>query len=99
MVKRFLIVGLIIGLLSSVGCATVGPNFRWEDASKVQIGMTKEEVVEVMGKPNGIHETGSYEVRTWTFMTADCFGRSRSKVFGVKFKEGKVTLINSHGKT
>jgi hypothetical protein len=60
-------------VLAFVACAT------GEKMSRLNEGMTKDEVVEVLGKPDGFRRTGDYEVLTytnrlisgWSYDTAD----------------------------
>ena len=46
--------------LAVVGCAT------GEKMSRLNEGMTKDEVIEVLRRPDGFRRTGDYEVLTYT---------------------------------
>ena len=88
--KLTLVLGaLMVPLLT--GCVTArGPNFQMEDARRVEIGMTKAQVVEIMGfEPSSVHEDASGELWVWVHVTPTL----SSKSFAVKFKDNKALSI------
>ena len=58
MVKSVLVFVLLLTLIS---CATTG-----ESMSKIELGMSKQEVVGVLGSPDGSQSTDGYEVMKYS---------------------------------
>jgi len=79
--------------MGAVGCATHGRDFRMEDARRVEIGMTKAEVVEILGtEPSDYHEDATGELWMWNRVVVT-LGPITSKSFAVKFKDGRAVWI------
>lgn len=76
------------------GCATTrGHDFRMEDARRVEIGMTKSQVVEIMGcEPSDFHEDASGELWMWNRVVVT-MASNQSKSFAVKFEGDKAVQI------
>lgn len=90
---RFVFLGLFLATVLW-GCATHGANFRLEDARRVELGMTKTQVVDIMGsEPSDVHEDMTGELWMWNRVVVTIVS-SESKSFAVKFKDGKVVWIN-----
>jgi len=83
---------LAMPLLS--GCtATHGNDFRMEDARRVEIGMTKTQVVDLMGcEPSDFHEDASGELWMWNRVVVT-MASNQSKSFAVKFKNDRAVQI------
>jgi hypothetical protein len=69
---------------------TSGTPFRWEDADKVQNGMTEAEVVVILGKPYSRRESGNDAILVWSY-TSSAGG---SHAVACRFSKGRV--ISSH---
>jgi outer membrane protein assembly factor BamE (lipoprotein component of BamABCDE complex) len=69
---------------------TSGTPFRWEDADKVQNGMTEAEVVVILGKPYSRRESGDDAILVWSY-TSSAGG---SHAVACRFSKGRV--ISSH---
>ena len=72
----------------AAGCA--GTPFKWDNARKVHVGMTKEEVTKIMGKPYSVSST-SDGTEKWVWVFATGWGSSRS--FRVDFKDDIVIEV------
>jgi guanyl-specific ribonuclease Sa len=68
---------------------TSGTPFRWEDADKVQNGMTEAEVVAILGKPYSRRESGDDAILVWSYTSA-----GGSHAVACRFSKGRV--ISSH---
>jgi len=88
--RTLVFVGLLIVLQA---CATRGPNFKLEDAQRVQIGMTRPEVVAILGsEPSDVSVDLSGELCMWTRVEVSP-AHINSRSFAVKFKNGVATWI------
>lgn len=67
------------------GCA--GTNFKWDDAYKIQPGMTEAEVIQILGKPYQTLRRGNETLLTWSYAEA-FIGTSKAVTF--KLMNGKV---------
>lgn len=79
--------GLAFALLFFSGC--VGTPFRWATARKVQVGMTKTQVQEIMGKPFSRSVAAESEVWMWSYGT----GLGSGGAFKIILKDGVVTEV------
>ena len=70
-----------------VACA--GTPFNFQDASKVKIGMTEDQVYELMGNPYSVVSKGDSQMWVWSHATA--FGGAKAVSF--EFKDGRVTTV------
>lgn len=97
--NRCSILLLVLGLVSLSGCSTLGTDFEENNALRIRRGMTREEVIAVMGSPPSEVE-GSNDWRlTWVFTVSDpiSFG-SRSKRVTVTFDDrGKAEGVPPGG--
>lgn len=72
-------------LLLLTACA--GTPFRWEDAAKVQNGMTEAEVIAILGNPYSRSQSGNRSTLVWSFATG--FGGG-GKAVAYSFVNGRV---------
>ena len=71
-------------LLTLTACA--GTPFDWDNARKIQPGMSVSEVTELLGPPFMATSNSLGLIYTWSYATA--FGGS--KAISIAFKDGKV---------
>ena len=69
--------------LAFVGCAT------GDKMSRLNEGMTKQEMIKVLGKPDGFRRTGDYEVFTYTNRLISGWSWDRAD-YHVVLKNGEV---------
>ena len=67
--------------------ACAGTAFKWDDVQRVEVGMTQQEVISMIGKPNLVMAQGDSTILAWSHATAFGSVRSVSIAFG---KDGKV---------
>ena len=82
-------------------CSTIGEDFEWDRARQIRNGMTREEVIAIMGSPPSDVEGGDHGKLIWLFSSADpldvYFKRvsfsfdDQGKLYGIP-KEGIVSL-------
>ncbi len=79
------------------GCSSYGAKFTVGDANKVQNGMTREEVIQVMGsKPSSISNGGKRFM--WSYAKVGVLGGSESRAVRFDFDEsGKAYGIPEGG--
>lgn len=75
---------LLVLILS--GCA--GTNFTWDDAYKVQPGMTEAEVIKILGQPYQKLLKGNQTLLTWSFANGMT---GKTKAVSFVLVDGKVT--------
>ncbi|MDQ3773271.1 MAG: outer membrane protein assembly factor BamE [Pseudomonadota bacterium] len=62
--------------------------------AQIKVGMTKQEVVSVLGNPNRFQCSGGYETLRYTSRRS---GRAREKTgFSVILKDGRVVKYGAH---
>ncbi|QDU66232.1 hypothetical protein [Engelhardtia mirabilis] len=78
-----------------LGCISVrGPQFDLEDAKRVELGMTKAEVVEILGsEPSDTAIDATGELWMWIRVVVTPTSSS-AKSFSVKFQGDRVVFIN-----
>lgn len=69
--------------------ACMGTYFKWEQARRVQLGMTEHEVEEIMGHPMTAATRGDRDV--WTYVYGTGWGTSGAVTYILK--DGKVVEI------
>ena len=85
--KKIIVVCL---LLAVMGCASSGKYFTVDDANRVTNGMTREEVIQIMGTaPYQI--TGQGERLVWSYAEADLLGRTRWRAVPFTFDDNGKT--------
>lgn len=91
--------GLILWMAGLSACSTLGTDFEENNALKIRKGMTREEVIAVMGAPPSTVEGTNDWRLTWIFTVSDpiSFG-SRSKRVTVTFDDrGKAEGVPPGG--
>jgi outer membrane protein assembly factor BamE (lipoprotein component of BamABCDE complex) len=66
-----------------------GTPFTWEDADKVQNGMTEAEVVAILGQPYSRRESGDDAILIWSYTTSEA-----ANAVAYRFSKGRV--VGSH---
>ena len=56
---------LMVAAISVVLTACAGTNFKWADARQIKQGMTKSEVVQLVGKPTSVANVGDETIYVW----------------------------------
>ncbi|KJH75328.1 outer membrane protein assembly factor BamE domain-containing protein [Pseudomonas sp. ES3-33] len=78
---------IIAAALLLAACA--GTPFTFGQANKVKIGMTEDQVYEIMGNPYSVVSKPDSQMWVWSHATA--FGGAKSVSF--EFKDGKVATL------
>ena len=90
---------LILWVMALLGCSTLGTDFEENNALKIRKGMTRDEVIAVMGSPpSEVEGTNDWRL-TWIYTVSDpiSFG-SRSKRVTVTFDDrGKAEGVPPGG--
>lgn len=81
---RFLLAAVVVAL---AGCA--GTPFTFGQASQVKVGMTEDQLYEIMGNPYMV--TSREEGQMWLYTHATAFGGAKSVSF--EMKDGKVAKV------
>jgi hypothetical protein len=85
MMKKHFILSVL--LASTLLSACAGTQFKWRDARKINTGMTSEEVIQIMGQPNGIYSQEGKLIYSW--YSASLINGNRG--IKIEFKDNKVT--------
>lgn len=90
-VSKYIIIG---SLLMLAGCVSVGTNYDVAAVDKLAVGMTKAEVIGLLGKPNQIiTKSDGTERLMWVHSTGSMFGATARSV-GLPFgPDGKLTDV------
>lgn len=98
MLNRVKVLSCIFAALILAGCASSGSKFSMSAANQVTNGMTREEVIRVMGsKPTTVAQQG--KVMVWSHVRANGFTGS-AKSLAVKFSfddDGKTYGVPEGG--
>ena len=87
--KRLSARSISIGILSLILLATVGCNdVTPENYAQLQIGMSYEAVVDLLGKPDSCESAVGFK---------DCTWGGKEKYINVKFGGGNVVFFSSKG--
>ncbi|RYF76819.1 MAG: outer membrane protein assembly factor BamE [Comamonadaceae bacterium] len=73
--------------------ACAGTAFDWENARKLQLGMTEKEVTDLMGAPYSVRSVND-GTQTWVWSFANGMTGS-SRVVSAVFRDGKVITVPS----
>lgn len=84
---KYICAGLLAVFLT--GCA--GTKFSYDQARKVQVGMTEAEVTQLMGRPYSVTSRGNEQM--WVWSHAKAFSGARAVSF--KFSNGRVVEVPS----
>ena len=75
------------------GCVSMGTNYDAAAVDRLQVGMTKAEVVSMLGQPNQvITGSGGNERLIWVHSTGSIMG-AKARSVGLPFKDGKLTDV------
>jgi hypothetical protein len=86
MQKRILIICFV--LIFTIGCAASS-----KILNKIDIGMTKAEVIELLGEPNYTSAVNDVEILTYKLKSGSFF----TDTFQVKIRNGKVERFGQNG--
>lgn len=84
---------VLAGILLS-GCVSMGTNYDARAVDHLRVGMTKAEVVEMLGQPNQVVTTSDGSERLiWVHSSGSMFG-ANARSIGLPFgSDGKLTDI------
>lgn len=85
----------LLGHLS--GCSAIGNDFEWANARRVQNGMTREQVMAIMGSSPSSVEGGDHGKLIWLYSTADPLSVRLSRVSFSFDAYGRVYGIPADG--
>lgn len=85
---------LILSLAILAGCAA-GQNFSMDAAARVKVGMTKHEVMALLGPPG--HQTARVGDEVWTWAHVNLLS-GQNKVATIIFVDGLVAPAPGSGK-
>ena len=76
------------------GCVSMGTNYDVAAVDRLQVGMTKAEVIGLLGQPNQVVTNSDGSVRlVWVHSTGSMFGANARSV-GLPFdRDGKLTDV------
>lgn len=97
--KKFLLIPIFLSL---IGCAQIGnTEVNLQKAETIKVGMTYEEVVEIIGKPFLVQKFPDNKmVAQWTQTKGNIFMRNpEHKSVDMGFKDGKFVKILSISET
>jgi hypothetical protein len=82
---------VIVAALALAGCVSMGTNYDVTAVSRLQKGMTKAEVIQLLGQPNQVMATPDGGQRLiWVHSTGSMFGANARSV-GLPFdRNGKL---------
>lgn len=87
MIRKIHRLFLALAIVALAGCA--GTPFTFGQASQVKVGMTEDQLYEIMGNPYMV--TSREEGQMWVYTHATAFGGAKSVSF--ETKDGKVTKV------
>lgn len=85
--KKIIVVVCLLGLM---GCASAGQYFTVNDANRVTNGMTREEVIAIMGT-NPYQITGQGKRFVWSYAEVDLLGSTKSRAVPFTFDDNGKT--------
>jgi hypothetical protein len=88
----------VLAALLLAGCVSMGTNYDVAAVDRLQKGMTKAEVIQMLGKPNQfINYSNGTESLIWVHSTGSMFGANARSV-GLPFgPDGKLTDVPAKG--
>lgn len=87
-----------LGLAASLwACSTIGEDFELDQANRVRNGMSREEVIAVMGAPPSPVEGGDHGKLVWLYSSADPMSVRMKRVSFSFDENGKVYGIPPKG--
>lgn len=81
-------ISAVVVVLALTGCA--GTDFSYDEARRVKLGMTEDQVVQLMGAPYSVVSRADGQMWVWSHANG-LTGASR--VISFKFKDGKVIEV------
>ncbi len=90
MLKKF----VISVALMCAGCVSIGTDYDVAAVDRLEVGMTKQQVIEMLGQPNQIvdYDDGSQRL-VWVHSTGTAFGANARSV-GLPFgSDGRLTDV------
>jgi outer membrane protein assembly factor BamE (lipoprotein component of BamABCDE complex) len=87
MVRRIHQLLIALAIVAIAGCA--GTPFTFGQASQVKVGMTEDQLYEIMGNPYMV--TSKEDGQMWVYSHATAFGGAKTVSFVTK--DGKVTKV------
>lgn len=75
-------------LLAIALAACAGTRFSFDNARKLNVGMTERQVTDIMGRPYNVSVRGDLTILTWVFVNGFT-GANRS--LALPFKDGKLS--------
>ena len=88
--KRFYF--LVLGCLLLTACATAGTKFDFYQARQLKVGMTEQEVTQIMGKPMSVTARGPDQIWVWSYAKAVAFSIDSQSV-SVIFRDHRVIEV------
>lgn len=85
-ISAFVVAAFLALVLS--GCA--GTNFSYDDARKVQVGMTEEQVTQIMGPPYSVVSRADGQMWIWSHANGMT---GASRVISFRMVDGKVVEV------
>ena len=83
-------IALIVVVLLFIGCASAGQYFTINDANRIANGLTREEVIAIMGtNPYQISDQGKTFI--WSYAKVGFFGNTDSRSVRFSFDENGKT--------
>lgn len=79
---------LLLALVTLSGCA--GTDFSYEEARKVQVGMTEDQVVQIMGPPYSVVSRADGQMWVWSHANGMT---GASRVVSFRMKDGRVVEV------
>jgi hypothetical protein len=91
----------IMTALALAGCVSIGTNYDEAAVDRLVKGMSRSDVVAVLGKPNNITRQGNgSSIALWMHSTGNALGQGRSRMLMLGFDaDGKYTGIVSESQT
>ena len=89
MQKSLQLIGCSILMFAGGACISRGRNFDLDDARRIELGMTEDQVTEIMGEPTNTSIDLTGELWMWIYVDPTM----NSKSFAVKVKDGTVIYI------
>lgn len=90
---------IITTALTAISCAVAGCASTPESLSAVKVGMSKSEVIDVMGKPQSVSAQGKTEYLTYSFCIDKCIAPPIYRIYVPFFVRLQSGVVDSFGKT
>lgn len=77
-----------VALALLIGCA--GSSFKFDDARRVEVGMTESQLTQLMGKPYSVTSRGDTQIWVWVHYNGLTGGMNKISFI---MKDGKVYSV------